>query len=204
MLFVISGPSGCGKTTLIGRVLREFPDARFSVSHTTRPRRPSEVEGREYHFVSPETFEAMVRSDQFIEWALVHGHRYGTSRIEIESAPEGVDIVLDVDVQGARQIRTGSRRAVFIFVMPPVFPELRLRLIARGTDSRAEIETRLRNARREILAYGEFDYLVINNDLEPAADELRTILRAERLRPGLRAEDIADILRSFREGDVLT
>jgi len=204
MLFVISGPSGCGKSTLIGRVLREFPDARFSVSHTTRPKRASEVDGREYHFVSPETFEAMARSDQFVEWAFVHGHRYGTSRVEIESAPEGIDIVLDVDVQGARQIRAGSRRAVYIFVMPPVFHELRRRLLARGTDSPAEIETRLRNARREILAYGEFDYIVINNDLEPAADELRMILRAERLRPGPRAEDIADILRSFAEEEVRT
>ncbi len=202
MLFVISGPSGCGKSTLIGRVLAELPDARFSVSHTTRPRRPSEVDGQDYHFVSSEAFEAMVREGRFLEWATVHGHRYGTSRAEIESAPPGVDTILDIDVQGARQIRACSREAVFVFVMPPVFHELRRRLEARGTDAPEAVATRLRNARGEILAYLEFDYVVINDDLESATDELRSILRSERLHPGDRAEAIAEILRSFEDEEV--
>jgi guanylate kinase len=201
MLFVVSGPSGCGKSTLIGRVLPEFPNLRFSVSHTTRPRRPTEAEDREYHFVSDREFESMVRGGEFIEWAVVHGHRYGTSRAEVESAPPGVDIILDVDVQGARTIRAGSREAVFVFVMPPVFRELRRRLLDRGTDDDEAVATRLRNARLEIRAYEEFDYVVINEDLETAAGEMRSILRAERLRPGARAEHVAAILRSFGEED---
>ncbi len=199
MLFVISGPSGCGKSTLIGRVLKDLPNARFSVSHTTRPRRPGEVDGREYHFVTEERFEAMVREGRFLEWASVHGRRYGTSLAEIESGPPGTDIVLDIDVQGARQIRAGGRQAVFVFVMPPVFRELKRRLEARGTDGPEAIAVRLRNARREILAYGEFDYVVVNDDLEPAVEELRSILRSERPRPAARTGAIAEILRSFAE-----
>jgi guanylate kinase len=199
MLYVVSGPSGCGKSTLIGRALRKLPQVRFSVSHTTRPKRPGEVDGREYHFVSPGTFETMVRDGRFLEWAAVHGHLYGTSRAEIESVPAGVDIVLDIDVQGARQIRAGSWEAVFVFVMPPVFPELRRRLEARGTEAPAEIATRLRNARREILAYGEFDYVVINDDLAAAAAELESILLGGRFRAVNRDEEIRKILQSFAE-----
>jgi guanylate kinase len=202
MLYVVSGPSGCGKSTLIGRALRKLPQVRFSVSHTTRPKRPGEVDGREYHFVSPGTFETMVRDGRFVEWAAVHGHLYGTSRGEIESVPAGVDIVLDIDVQGARQIRAGAWEAVFVFVMPPVFPELRRRLEARGTEAPAEIATRLQNARLEIRAYGEFDYVVINNDLAAAAAELESILLGGRLRAENRDEEIRKILQSFAEEEV--
>lgn len=197
MIFVVSGPSGCGKSTLIGRVLADIGGLRFSVSHTTRPKRGAEVEGRDYHFVSGEAFEAMVRAGAFVEWAEVHGHRYGTSRAEVEAAG---DVVLDIDVQGARQIRRSGLPAKLVFVMPPVFAELRRRLQARGTDGADAIDRRLRKAREEVRAYSEFDYVIVNEDLETAVEELRSIIRAEWCRPGVRTERIEAILKSF-EGE---
>jgi guanylate kinase len=195
MIFVVSGPSGCGKSTLIGRVLADAGDLRFSVSHTTRPKRGAEVDGRDYHFVSGERFDAMVRDGEFVEWAEVHGHRYGTSRAEVR---EGAgDVVLDIDVQGAREIRKSGLRATRVFVMPPVFEELRRRLLARGTDGPDAIERRLRKAREEVHAFLEFDYVIINEVLETAVEELRSIIRAERCRPGVRTDGIGAILRSF-------
>lgn len=194
MIFVVSGPSGCGKSTLIGRVLADIGGLRFSVSHTTRPKRGAEAEGRDYHFVSRETFDAMVEAKAFVEWAEVHGHRYGTSRAEVEAAG---DVVLDIDVQGARQIRASGLPAKLVFVMPPVFAELRRRLQARGTDDPDAVERRLQKAREEVRAFSEFDYVIVNEDLETAVDELRSIIRAEWCRPGVRTERIDAILRSF-------
>jgi guanylate kinase len=195
MIFVVSGPSGCGKSTLIGRVLAEAGGLRFSVSHTTRPKRGTEVDGREYHFVSGENFEAMIRALEFVEWAEVHGHRYGTSRAEVEGAAG--DVVLDIDVQGARQIRRSGLPATLVFVMPPVFTELRRRLLERRTDGPEAVERRLRKAREEVLAFPEFDYVIVNEALETAMEELRSIIRAERCRPGVRTDRIDAILRSF-------
>ena len=199
MIFVVSGPSGCGKSTLICRVLADTGGLRFSVSHTTRPKRGKEVDGCEYHFVTGETFDAMVREGAFVEWAEVHGHRYGTSRAEIEAGPG--DVVLDIDVQGARQIRRSGLPAKLIFVMPPVFAELRRRLLARGTDRHDAVERRLLKAREEVKAYGEFDYVIVNEDLETAVGELRSIIRAEWCRPGARPERLDAILRSFAAED---
>ena len=207
-LLVMLGPSGCGKSTLIGRVLADAGGLRFSVSHTTRPKRGSEIDGRDYHFVSGEAFEAMVRAGAFVEWAEVHGHRYGTSRAEVEAATRDVpsragikaaagDVVLDIDVQGARQIRKSNLPATFVFVMPPVFAELQRRLVARGTDGPDAVERRLRKAREEVLAFPEFDYVIVNEALEAAAEELRSIIRAERCRTGVQTERIGAILRSF-------
>ncbi len=196
MIFVVSGPSGCGKSTLIGRVLADIGGLRFSVSHTTRPKRGTEVEGRDYHFVSREAFDAMVKAKAFVEWAEVHGHRYGTSRAEVEAAAAG-DVVLDIDVQGARQIRASGLPAKLVFVMPPVFAELRRRLQARGTDDPDAVERRLQKAREEVRAFSEFDYVIVNEELEKAVDELRSIIRAEWCRPGVRTERIDAILRSF-------
>jgi guanylate kinase len=195
MIFVVSGPSGCGKSTLIGRVLADAGDLRFSVSHTTRPIRETEVDGRDYHFASGEKFDAMVRAGDFVEWAEVHGHRYGTSRAEVGAAAG--DVVLDIDVQGAREIRKSGLRATLVFVMPPVFAELRTRLLRRGTDGPDAVERRLRKAREEVLAFPEFDYVIVNEALETAVEELRSIIRAERCRPGVRMERIEAILRSF-------
>jgi guanylate kinase len=197
MLFVVSGPSGCGKSTLIGRVMLDLEDVRFSVSHTTRRKRASEVEGREYFFVSKKNFEKMIRGGQFLEWALVHGRHYGTSLAEVEEKAREGDVLLDIDVQGARQIRMSGRPASFIFIMPPAFEELRRRLLERRTEDRVSLSKRLKDARGEIGAYPEFDFVVINEDLETAVAELRSVILASRCRPGSRKERIDRIIRSF-------
>jgi len=197
MLFVVSGPSGCGKSTLIGRVMRDLENVRFSVSHTTRQRRAAEVDGREYHFVSKKEFETMIREGRFLEWAIVHGRHYGTSRVEVDKKAKAGDVLLDIDVQGARQVRRSGRPASFIFIMPPVFKELRRRLLARKTESQASLSKRLADARGEIGAYSEFDFVVINRDLETAVAELRSAILASRCRPDSRRERIDKILRSY-------
>jgi len=200
MIFVVSGPSGCGKSTLIGRVLQELGNLRFSVSHTTRPKREAEIDGQAYHFVTQTKFEEMIQAGEFIEWARVHGYYYGTSRAEIAKAGAAGDIILDIDIQGARQIRTSLRDVTFVFVMPPVLDELRRRLKARKTEDPASIARRLADARREIAACREFEYVVVNEDLEKAAGELRAILAAARCRTEVREEEIRAIVRSF-EGE---
>lgn len=199
MLFVITGPSGSGKSTLIKKVRRAL-DLEFSVSHTTRARRPSEQDGVDYHFVSERVFERMVRDKRFLEHARVHGHLYGTSRAEVEVRSRRHDVVLDIDVQGARQVRARIEGAVLIFIMPPVASELRRRLLGRGEDSREAIARRLRNARAEIRAYAEFDYVVVNDDLARAAADLKTVIRAARHRPDAMAAGLKPILKSFAKG----
>jgi guanylate kinase len=200
MLFVISGPSGCGKSTLIRKVRRSLGDLEFSVSHTTRPPRPSEKDGVDYHFVPAKTFDRMVREKRFVEWARVHGHLYGTSRAEVERKGRRGDVVLDIDVQGARQVRTRLPGAVHIFIMPPVAGELRLRLVRRREDSPEAVERRLRNARAEIRAYNEFDYVVVNDDLVQAAADLKSVIVASRHKAGVMAERLKPVLRSFQKG----
>jgi len=197
MLFVISGPSGCGKSTLIKKVRRSLGDLDFSVSHTTRPPRPSEKDGLDYHFVPAKTFERMVHGKRFIEWARVHGHLYGTSRAEVERKGRRRDVVLDIDVQGARQVRSRIPGAVLIFIMPPVAGELRRRIERRHEDSPEAVERRLRNARAEIRAYDEFDYVVVNDDLDKAAADLRAVIVASRHKSGAMAGTLAPVLRSF-------
>ena len=200
MLFVISGPSGCGKSTLIRKVRRNLGDLEFSVSHTTRAPRPSEKDGIEYYFVTEKAFERMVREKRFIEWARVHGHLYGTSRAEVDRKSRRRDVVLDIDVQGARQVRARVPGAVHVFIMPPVAGELRRRLERRHEDSPEAVERRLKNARAEIRAYGEFDYVVINDDLAKAAADLKAVIVASRHRPGAMAGALKPVLRSFRKG----
>ncbi len=197
MLFVVSGPSGCGKSTLIREAIAALEDLSFSVSHTTRLRRPSEKEGEDYYFVSRKVFHRLVREGHFVEWACVHGQFYGTSREEIRAKSAEGDLLLDIDVQGARQVRETLPDAVMIFVMPPRRSELRRRLERRKEDSPGEIEQRLEDAREEVPAYSEFDYVVINDDLERAAEELIAILRASRCSTAERARDLRPILRSF-------
>ena len=197
MLFVISGPSGCGKSTLIKKVRRSLGDLEFSVSHTTRAPRPSEKDGVDYHFVPAKTFERMVREKRFIEWARVHGHLYGTSRAEVERKGRRRDVVLDIDVQGARQVRTRVPGAVHIFIMPPVAGELRRRLERRHEDSPGAVERRLKDARAEIRAYDEFDYVVVNDDLDKAAANLKAVVVASRHKAGAMAGDLKPIRRSF-------
>ncbi|MGZ7065578.1 MAG: guanylate kinase [Candidatus Aminicenantales bacterium] len=198
MLFVVSGPSGSGKSTLIGRVRRDLPNLGFSVSHTTRAPRPSETDGVDYHFVTPRAFERMIKARRFVEWARVHGHLYGTSKAELERKAKRGDVILDIDVQGARQVRRKMPRAIQVFVMPPVFEELRRRLRRRKEDSPGDIARRLRNAAAEVRAYAGFDYVVVNDDLEKAVAGLKSVILASRLRASAMAGTLAPVLRSFR------
>ncbi len=200
MIFVVSGPSGSGKSTLVHHVLGRLPDTAFSVSHTTRPPRDGEQEGKDYYFVDKATFDRMVEENRLVEWAMVHGHRYGTSKYELEvKTARGADVILDIDVQGARQIKTGYKKGVFIFVLPPSFARLKERLVSRGSDAPEIIRKRLAAARKEVRAYSQFDYILINDRLEAAQRELESILRSERCRLKRQQKIIVPILRSFME-----
>jgi guanylate kinase len=197
MIYVISGPSGCGKSTLIRRVLAGLEGVRFSVSHTTREKREAEVEGKDYYFVSQDRFLRKVEKDSFVEWAVVHGAFYGTSRREL-TKDRNLDVILDIDVQGAAQVRKKIETAVLIFVLPPSFRELRKRIEKRGWDSALAIRKRLATARKEVRSYTAFDYVLVNDDLETAGRELESILRCRRARLAARQKSLGPILRSFR------
>lgn len=197
MLFVVTGPSGSGKSTIVHHVLSDLRNVQFSVSHTTRPKRSSEEDGREYYFVSDKEFEGMIARKKFVEWAVVHGHYYGTSKKEVEDKRERKDVILDVDVQGAAQIRKKYKKAVFVFVLPPRFQELKRRLEERGADSPAVIRQRLRDAKKEIREYVHFGYIVVNDRLDKAVLELESIILSARCRLEVRKKDIRPIVRSF-------
>ncbi len=182
-IFILSAPSGAGKTTLISRLLKIFPEMRLSVSYTTRSRRPGEVHGRDYFFVGQKKFAAMRAGGRFAEWARVHGALYGTPRSPLDRGVQGGrDILLDIDVQGARKIRKQYPRAVSIFLLPPSWQELEKRLARRGTDRRENIRRRLENARREIRAIMRYDYFLVNREIGEALASLRSIVVAERQR----------------------
>jgi guanylate kinase len=201
MIYVISGPSGCGKSTLIERALADFKDIHFSISHTTREEREGEAEGKDYYFVSREKFQKMLQRKEFVEWAVVHGAYYGTSKKELKRKRAEGDLLLDIDVQGAMQVREKIRKAIFIFILPPRYRELKKRLEGRGLDSTANIKKRLARARQEIWSYSRFDYIVINDELEKAVDELESIIICQRLRLAARKKEMKPILASFRRGD---
>jgi guanylate kinase len=189
LLLIVSSPSGAGKTTLCSRLRSEFPDLRFSISHTTRGPRPGEVDGREYHFIDAPTFEDMIRIGAFAEWARVHGHLYGTSLKEIEIARATArGILFDIDHQGARQIRATLPEAVSVFILPPSLAELERRLRGRGTEDEQTTQRRLQNARGEIAHYGFFDYVIVNDEIDRAYEQLRAIVFAERCRRPRRAK----------------
>ncbi len=198
MLYVISGPSGCGKSTLIRRLLNELKAVRFSVSHTTRPKRSMELHGKDYTFISEEEFQRIVRQGAFLEYARVHGHYYGTTRAEVEGKLEQGDLVLDIDVQGARQVRAKFPRAVFVFVVPSHPEELRRRLEVRGENNPDSIRERLATAKKEVEAFEEFDYIVVNDFLEKATQELRSIIFCGKCRRDVRLEEMTAILNSYR------
>jgi guanylate kinase len=183
-LFVISAPSGAGKTTLLSRVMARIPGLVFSVSHTTRLPRPGECDGVDYHFVSHADFLAMIDQGSFLEHAEVHGNLYGTSRSTVQKQLEaGKDVVLDIDVQGAAILRaSGQLEAAYVFIAPPGMAELEKRLRGRGTESEERIRLRLKNARQELQAAGQYEYLIINEDIAEATDLLAAIILAERAR----------------------
>jgi guanylate kinase len=200
-LFIVSSPSGGGKTTLIRRLIADPPGAplHFSVSHTTRPMRAGEKDGREYHFVTEETFRRMVSRRAFLEHNVVHGRRYGTSRAEVlPHLLRGEDVVLDIDVQGARDIRKAYPRAVSIFIVLPNLAELERRLRLRGLDREEEIRRRLRAARVEIRKARQFQYVIVNDDLERATVELQSIVRATRVTYARQKTWLDRVFREFR------
>jgi len=183
-LFVITAPSGAGKTSLINALLKDDPRLKLSVSYTTRAPRPGERDGREYHFVDEPTFLAMRSRGEFLENAEVHGYRYGTSkRVINEALGRGEDLVLEIDWQGARQVRALYPDCVGIFILPPSIAELERRMRARGQDSEQVIRRRLENARDELAHAEEFKYAIINKDFDTARRELAKIIRDERVQP---------------------
>ncbi|HEU4508787.1 MAG TPA: guanylate kinase [Pyrinomonadaceae bacterium] len=201
-LFVVSSPSGGGKGTIIRHVLDVVPNLSYSVSYTTRAPRLNEVDGREYFFVSRETFDEMVGAGEFLEWACVHGNYYGTSKSQIlEETAAGADIILEVDVQGASSVRQLLMDSVSIFILPPSYEVLRQRLIDRGTDSPEELEVRLRNAPDELRQYSSFDYVIINDQVAAAAGQLASIIHAERARCMRQEGMVREVIQNFIEGE---
>ncbi len=198
-LFIVAAPSGAGKSSLVNTLLAEDPQLALSISYTTRPPRPGEQNGRHYHFVERATFEAMLDRGEFLESAEVHGNRYGTSKEWIRAArAKGLDIVLEIDWQGAQQVRRIFPEALGIFILPPSMAELERRLRSRGKDSEDSIRTRLANAREEIGHVAEFDYVIINNSFEEARRDLAAIVRACRLSHSQQSARTPEIFESFR------
>lgn len=198
-LIIISSPSGGGKGTLINAVRELLPDLGYSCSHTTRPQRPGEEEGREYFFISRDEFERRIAAGDFLEYANVHGHLYGTSLAESRKVfNTGKDLIVEVDVQGALQIMQRVTEArVSIFILPPSFEVLRARLIARGTEDAREVRTRLKNAFDEVMQYKTFDYVIINQDLATAKQQLASIIVAERQNTVRQANAVQVIIDNF-------
>ena len=197
-LFVVSSPSGGGKGTIIRHVLDVVDNLSYSVSYTTRAPRQSEVDGREYFFVSRETFDDMVAAGEFLESACVHGYFYGTSKKQIiEQTAAGADIILEVDVQGAASVRKLLMDSVSVFILPPSYEVLRRRLIARGTDPPEELEVRLRNAPEELKQYSAFDYVIINDEIDRASAQLASIIYAERARCMRQEPLVREVISKF-------
>lgn len=201
---VLSGPSGGGKTSICAEVLRRRDDATFSLSVTTRAPRPGEQNGRHYRFVQRPEFEALVEAEALLEWAEVHGELYGTPRDQLAAVEAGRILLLDIDVQGARDVRRRVPEAVLVFVLPPSAEAMRERLLGRGSEDEATLRRRMRTALGELEAVGEFDYVVVNRELEDAVDAVEAILAAERHRTDRsggvavgRAADLAAALRAW-------
>lgn len=183
MLLVISGPSGTGKGTLANRLLANDPSFAFSVSVTTRARRSNEIEDVHYHFISEEEYDRLLEKDAFIEHATVHGHRYGTLKSEVyERIERGQNVLLDIDPQGARAVMEKEKDCVSLFILPPSYRKLRERLHTRNTEDPVEIERRLGNAKGEIDQMNRYQYVIVNDDLDLAFDQLHAIVNAEKQR----------------------
>src|SRR5229473_5973165 len=202
MLIVVSSPSGGGKGTLIDRVLKTVPGVSYSVSYTTRQPREGEQHGREYYFVSTDVFEEMIRRGEFLEWANVYGHLYGTSQAQVErERAAGHDIILEIDVQGAASIHTRIDDAVSIFILPPSFELLSQRLVKRGTDSPADLERRLRGAPAEVEQHRSFQYVILNDDINRASQQLAAVIYAERARQKRQEPRLKNTLADFGQAE---
>lgn len=198
VLFVVSAPSGTGKTTVVERLVQRVRGLTQSCSYTSRPARAGESNGVQYNFISRDAFEAMAARGEFLEWADVFGNLYGTRRADTDAVlATGNDVVLVIDVQGARQVRSNVRGTVAIFVLPPSFSDLERRLRGRNGDPDPAITRRLETARAEVSAVSEYDYVVVNDDLQRCVGEIEAIVTAERARRERRGGQIAPILRTF-------
>jgi len=183
LIFIISAPSGTGKTTLVRRVMEQLPNLRFSVSYTTRPPRANEREGEDYHFVSPSLFQEMVERGEFLEWAEVLGNRYGTARVNVRTLEsEGIDLILDIDTQGAKKVLEKVTHPVLIYILPPSLEVLKDRLLKRGLDTPERIHFRLTNVRRDMEEARWYHYLIVNERIEDTVEKLKAIIITERCR----------------------
>ena len=199
-LFIVSAPSGVGKSTIIRRVIATRPKLKFSVSSTTRPIRSGEVAGKDYHFLSMEEFLRGISSDRFLEWAEVHGHLYGTDRRIVEKwLKAGNDVLLDIDVQGARLVHCAYPAAQTIFILPPSMQVMEERLRNRATETGKQLAVRVAAARLEILESPWYDYIIINDNLQEATEDLKAILRAGRSSRAIRAAGLKDFLMGMRD-----
>lgn len=200
-LFVVSAPSGAGKTSLLKALHESVPGLSVSVSHTTRAMRPGEIDGQDYFFVAPGVFERMIGEGAFLEHAQVFDHYYGTAQAAVEERlKRGEDVVLEIDWQGARQVRRLMPESVGVFILPPSRDILRKRLEGRGQDSEAVIERRMRDAIAELSHYPEYDYLLVNDDFERALEALKSIVLACRLRIAGQNEKLAELLKELLSG----
>ncbi len=198
-LIIISAPSGTGKTTLVKEVQQRLHNIRASISYTSRPARTDEVNGKDYQFVTRQKFKSMITGEEFLEWAEVHGNLYGTSRETVQQMlNEGMDVILTIDVQGAAKTRRIFPDAISIFVLPPSYDALAERLDKRGSTQAEDLRLRMGNAQRELMQYVEYDYLIINDELEYAVREFKAIIVAARCRRAKRAETAEVMLKSFR------
>ena len=201
LLFVVSAPSGTGKTTVVERLVHVLPDLALSRSYTSRLARPGEADGVDYNFVSRPRFEEMIAANAFLEWADVFGNLYGTCAADAErDLSRGRDLVLVIDVQGARQVRQQCRNIVGIFVMPPSFAVLEQRLRGRSKDTEEAMQRRLQTARDEVAAFTEYDYVIVNDELEACVDRLRAIVLAERTRLRSARGEAEEIVNTFHTG----
>ncbi len=199
-LIVVSAPSGAGKTTIVGEILRRDARSRPSISFTSRPPRPGEIDGVHYHFVSLEEFQSLIEQGELLEWAQVHGNYYGTGRRAIEDLRQaGFDVILTIDVQGERQVRRYFPDALTVFIMPPSYGALVERIGGRGDVADASFRLRLRNSLDEVEQYRRFDYVIVNDLLDEAVGELDAIIRAARCRGDRRTAIAEDILRTFED-----
>jgi guanylate kinase len=200
MIFVISAPSGAGKTTLINKLLETENSFMFSISTTTRNRRKDEADGVHYHFVTKDEFCTMIRNDEFVEWAEVYGNYYGTTKKEVDRIKKSGKIPLfDVDIQGSRNLKKQLKGGVFVFIIPPSLDVLKKRLIGRETENHEQLNIRLKNAYKEIAEYVNFDYVIINCDLESAFQRLMSIVIAEKCRLKNIKNQIDSILEDFND-----
>lgn len=200
ILFVISAPSGTGKTTLVERLVKEVPGLQMSRSYTSRPTRPGESDGVDYNFISRQDFERRVSLEQFLEWADVFGNLYGTGLNDTEARlASGCDLVLTIDVQGARQVRAKPIPTVGIFVLPPSFAVLEQRLRGRSKDSEDAMQRRLATAREEVSAFSEYDYVVVNDDIADCVDRMKAIVIAERARLDRARLMASEVIRTFEK-----